>query len=86
MDWKRYLDSVNKKSNIPGKPIVEIAGQNRVLIENHQGVLAYSLEEVQIKVSYGKLVIQGRNLRLLHLSKEQLVVNGHIDSVNLFGR
>lgn len=68
------------------QPIVEIAGQNRVLIENHQGVLAYSPEEIGIKVSYGQIVIAGNDLKLMQISCDQLVVKGHIDSLRLFGR
>lgn len=68
------------------QPIVELVGQNRVLIENHQGVLAYSNEEISVKVSYGKIVIAGSDLNLIQMSFEQLVVKGHIDSLQLCGR
>ena len=51
-------------------PLAELAGYNRVLIENHMGVLAYSTQEIQIKVQYGRLTINGCDLRLLQLSKE----------------
>ena len=66
-------------------PLVEIAGQNRVLVENHLGVLAYSLEKIQIKVSYGKLIISGMQLHLMQLCNEQLVISGNIQSVALEG-
>lgn len=62
-------------------PLVEIADYNRVLIENHMGVLAYSTEEIQVKVRYGRLTICGSHLRLLQLCKEQLVITGNIDAV-----
>ena len=62
-------------------PLVELAGCNRVLIENHMGVLAYSTQEIQIKVPYGRLTIYGCDLRLLQLSKEQLVITGTIENV-----
>jgi len=67
-------------------PIVELAGQNRVLIENHQGVLAYSTKEIQIKVCYGCISIRGEALQLLEMSRIQLVICGRIDSVQIFGR
>lgn len=66
-------------------PLVELVGQNRVLIENHQGVLAYSTDEIQIKVSYGCVIVKGTKLQLLEMSKMQLVICGRIDSIQLFG-
>lgn len=75
-----------KEAVLPNTPLVELAGQNRVLIENHLGVLAYSLEEIQVKVKYGKLSVTGDNLRLLQLSKEQLVITGRIDGIQLHRR
>lgn len=65
--------------------LVELTGNNRVLIENHNGVLAYSLEEIQVKVSYGKLVIRGRMLQLIQMNSEQLVINGLIDTLQPLG-
>lgn len=75
-----------KKTGLLSKvPLVELAGRNRVLIENHMGVLAYSLEEIQVKVAYGKLVVTGQNLQLLQLNAEQLVISGNIDALHPIG-
>ena len=74
--------SVNPDS-LPGKPIVEIAGDNRVLIECHRGVLAYSRERILVGVRYGSLCICGCGLELIHMSREKLIICGKIDSVNL---
>ena len=38
---------------MPAQPIVEIAGDHRVLVENHRGVSAYSAERILINVSFG---------------------------------
>jgi len=84
---KRRLISRTGKTNILSKvPLVELAGQNRVLIENHLGVLAYSLEEIQVKVCYGSVRVIGSELRLMEMNKEQLVISGRIDALQLFGR
>lgn len=68
---------------IPGLPLVEIAGENRVLVENHNGVSSYGCNEIQIKVSFGHLHICGTNLRLAHMTKNQLVILGRIDTITL---
>jgi len=86
MAKRHILAQINGCGELRKQPIVEIAGQSRVLIENHQGVLAYSLKEIGIKVDYGKIMITGENLQLMQINCEQLVVKGHIDSLQLLGR
>ena len=82
----RYLTHSGLTESLSKVPLIEMAGQNRVLIENHLGVLAYSLEEIQIKAAYGVIVVRGEQLRLLQLSAEQLVITGLIREVRLLGR
>ena len=64
-------------------PLLELTGENRLLIENHHGVLAYSLEEIQIKVSYGKISVIGKNLKIMQMSREQLAIVGRIVEIHL---
>ena len=68
---------------MPAQPIVEIAGDHRVLVENHRGVSAYSAERILINVSFGTVCICGCGLRLIRMTKEQLVIRGRIDTVSL---
>lgn len=86
MEKTKLLSRIGKSDILSNLPIVELAGQSRVLIENHQGVLGYSLEEIRVKVSYGCICVTGRNLRLMQMSKEQLVICGRVDGLQLFGR
>ncbi len=67
-------------------PLVELAGDQRVLVENHMGVLAYSDEEIQIKVCYGKVTVSGSNLRFMQMNSEQLVIKGCVENVQLVRR
>ena len=69
---------------LPGLPLVELAGDRRVLIENHHGVTEYGAREIRVKVSYGQLCIAGSGLELAKMTKEQLVITGCVDSVTLF--
>ncbi len=84
MERRNLLSRMSKLDTLTKIPLVELAGQNRVLIENHLGVLAYSLEEIRIKVVYGSLTVAGDGLKLMELCKEQLVITGHIDTIRLF--
>ena len=67
----------------PGQPIVEIAGERRVLIENHQGVTSYGKNRILVKTSYGLISVCGCDLQMMHMTKERLVICGRIDSVGL---
>ena len=71
---------------VPGQPIVEIAGEHRVLIENHQGVLSYAPNDIKIKVDYGCMIITGRDLQLMEMSRVKLAICGRIDGLQLLGR
>jgi len=69
--------------SVPGQPIIEIAGEHRVLIENHQGVSAYGKDRILVNVKFGCICICGCNLEMLHMTKEQLVIYGRIDTIGL---
>ena len=63
--------------------ILEIAGDRRILIENHMGVITYGQEQIIVKVKYGSVSICGCSLEIAHMSKEQLVVLGNIQNILL---
>lgn len=69
--------------HLPGVPLVELAGDRRVLIENHKGVTAYGRREICIRVNYGLLCICGTGLELAQMSRHQLVITGCIDTVSI---
>ena len=81
MEKPRIFPNPGQLSSPAKIPLVELADCNRVLIENHMGVLAYSTEEIQVRVRYGRLSVCGSHLRLLQLCKEQLVIMGTIDAI-----
>lgn len=68
---------------IPRIPIVEIVGEQRVLIENHCGIAGYGTNEIQIRVSFGLVCILGDNLQIARVTKEQMVIFGQINSVSI---
>ncbi len=68
---------------IPGLPLVEIAGDRRVLIEQHCGVTQYGGCRICVKVKFGAVVIVGTGLELTRMTGKQLIVTGKIDGVQL---
>ena len=82
--WNKLVLAADLRDEpIPGLPLVEIVDNRRVLIENHKGVLEYGDSAVRIRMKYGSLCIQGSNLELARMTKQQLVVVGCIEKVQL---
>ena len=71
---------------LPVVPLVEIYGRQGVVIENHQGIIGYSSNEILVKTRCGHMCVRGDCLKLTKMSKEKLVIAGKIYSVNLQGR
>ncbi len=69
--------------SLPGEPVVELYGDNRVLIEHHGGITEYGPEKIQVRVRYGAVCICGSQLRLCRMQGPQLVILGKIQSVNI---
>lgn len=66
---------------LPGVPVVELAGDSRVLIERHKGVTEYSREKIGIHMCFGKLEVTGCNLELSCMTRDQLVISGRISGI-----
>ncbi len=76
-------DSDLLSQSLPGLPIVEIAGDSRVLVENHQGVKEYGTRMIRIQLRYGQLCVCGEGMELSQMTKVQLVITGRIDSISI---
>ena len=84
--WERIAAQPDGTKSAGYQPIVELAGDRRVLIENHLGVITYGKEKIIVKVKYGAVCICGCSLELTHMTKEQLVIFGTIQSISLHRR
>ena len=70
---------------IPGTTVVEIAGRERILIENHLGIIEYGNCIIRIKVKNGCICVKGGDLVLSRMTQNQLIINGCIENVALLG-
>ena len=83
----RKIQQFHQRENVLSSlPIVELAGQRRLLIENHQGVLSYGRNEIKIKVGYGSIIVAGSELQLMEMSRVKLAICGKIDGLQILGR
>ena len=88
---KNWIQNLSETMDLPGEPmpgipLVELAGDNRVLIENHGPIVEYGPERIRVVLKYGQLCICGHKLTLGRMSHDQLVVSGTINSLTIIRR
>ena len=66
-----------------GAPKVTLTGAERVLVENHCGVLSYSDGMVEVGARNAKVTIRGDGLLLRAMDREMLLITGHIFGVDI---
>lgn len=82
--WKELCVSPGLADTpMPTLPLVEIAGTERVLIENHQGVVCYEPSVIQVKTKHGQICVEGQSLELSCMTRGKLVIHGQIARVTL---
>lgn len=82
----RLTDSMDLTGEVSTEPLVELAGDRRVLIEHHRGIQQYQPDCICVKVKFGTVAISGCGMRISHMYREKLVISGRIDSVTLHRR
>ncbi len=65
----------------PLQSLVEIFGNQRVLIEYHHGIREYTNESIVVCAQYGKICVQGKSLHIVLMTKDRLVIQGKIQNV-----
>ena len=85
IDW--ITDGVDLPGEaVPGQSVLELLGDNRVLIEGHKGVNQYGTEQIGVNLPFGMVCVSGSNLELSHMTKTRLVICGSVDSIQLHRR
>ena len=67
---------------VAGAPRVEITGCRQVFIENHRGVLEYGSELIDVNGGRVTVRIEGADLTLKAMNKNELLIGGNIMSVS----
>ncbi len=76
-----------KQADIPqelvfGWPRSVLLGDEKLIVEQHQGIYAYSDQEIVLKTLCGHLVITGQKLSLSRYDRDGLVVFGRIEKLS----
>lgn len=80
------LVHIPEKSLLLRQPLVEIIDCNRIILENHKGIIEYSNERICVKVSFGCVKICGQKMELARMYNDQLVILGDIHSISFVKR
>ena len=88
INWTNRIASATDLQDeyIPGLPLIEIAGNIRVLIENHCGVTEYGKQRIVAQTKVNLVAVEGEDLELTKMTAEQLIISGRIFSVEFLGR
>ena len=62
-------------------PKVTLLGRNELYLENHRGIIEFSINRLRINLNRGYLEIEGDNLEIKNLMPDELAVHGEIYSV-----
>ncbi len=82
--WEKMTQAVKLSAEpIPGKSLVEILGDQAVLIENHLGIVSYHCDNIMVKTKEGYICVSGNRLCISIMSKEQLRIVGVIRNVEI---
>lgn len=79
--WKEFTR--RQRDSFSPRTLVELLGQQRILVEHHRGIRGYGSEEIRVGATFGTLLIRGENLRLCCMSREQLFISGKITGIAL---
>ena len=67
-------------------PRVTLTGNERLHVEQHQGVIAYSPEEILLRTASGMLRINGTELRFSTYNAGEALIIGRIEDVGYLVR
>ena len=84
-DFWRSLSAVLDlpAESFPGTPLVELLGEQRLIVEGHCGIEKYGNNNINVKMKYGGISVRGEKLQIIVMSKNQLVITGMIENITV---
>ena len=76
-----------KQADIPqelvlGWPRSVLLGDQKLIVEQHQGVFACTQDEIVLRTLCGRLIVSGQKLSLSRFDRDGLVVLGKIEKLS----
>ncbi|MCF6092827.1 sporulation protein YqfC [Microaerobacter geothermalis] len=63
-------------------PRITMIGHLQIYIENHRGVLQFDHRELRLLLTKGQLLVKGSNLVIRTIFKEEVFLEGEIESIH----
>lgn len=77
--------SIFPKDIMKNEPILHVVANKRIDIENHQGIIEYTQDNIRIKSKYGILIIVGRDMIIKEIDPYTITVFGQLRSISYGG-
>lgn len=65
--------------------IVTVTGRHQVLVYNYRSILRYEENEIVLLTFQGHLIIQGKKMKILRYTSEEMCIEGRITEIVLEG-
>ena len=80
---QKIIETIDLPSDLfLGLPLLSFTGNKELYLSNHRGILLFSPEEIDVLGENMQIQVKGKSLNIVSYSKEELVINGYISSVN----
>lgn len=82
--FKKWFSEVSDipEDIITGVPRITLIGQSRLLIENHQGIIAFSENELILATQLGNLRVTGESFVLEAILEKEINLEGLITGIS----
>jgi len=82
-----FMTELSKLIDLPADVIMQyrytVFGGRAVYVAGHKGIKSFGSEVMELKIGKELLVVTGQNLIIKHLSNDDLVITGNINSVTV---
>ena len=63
-------------------PLLTATGRNEVTIENYKNLIEFTETKIRVRAKDGTMIISGEQLKLRHITTENVLVSGIISQIN----
>lgn len=64
-----------------GAVMLTVTGREEVIVENYKGILEYTTESIRLQTKNCRLLLNGKNLKIVYYTNEEMKITGFIDQI-----
>ncbi len=81
--FRRFAQAAQIPEDLSAQAVlVQLEGQDTVLVENYRGILEYSCERLVLQTKTCRLIIEGSGLFISYYTGDEMKITGHIDQIH----